>query len=250
MERSSRVTLTSTVVFLTTSCLAWADPLATENLPLPGDHPPEEVPAVMAESPESPRLSFMDRRMATCLAIDAQTGVDLANWAVVHSHDPRVKQFAQSVAVDSMAFLRTLDEHTDGKATAALRNNAEQDADASTPRRPPGKLSVLNAERVLMRMKCEIAEESSEFLRAQLEGCSADSVDVTYVGGEVFRQVQMLSTLKVLHKYGSKGFEPLLKEAIKMTQRHLAETLAMLHNVNGPSNPDQAAATPAVAHGN
>jgi hypothetical protein len=65
------------------------------------------------------------------------------------------------------------------------------------------------------------------------------------VGGEVFRQVQLVNMLKVFKRYGSKGFEPLLDDGLKMTERHLANTLAMLRTVN--EAPRATPTTPAVA---
>ena len=254
MYTSLRISLCGLCFALTWALTVRAESPKLEDLPVPATKQstpaaPEEVIAEAVVPNETPRLNYTDRRMAICLAIDAQTGIDLANWAAVHGRDPRVKELAKTMAAESMALLKLLDEKTEGRATAALRGDSESSEVIAEPkpRRASSKLNVLNAEKVLMRMKFEIADDSSESLREHLENAPADSVDLTYVGGEVFRQFQMLSTLKVLRKYCSKGFEPLLDDSIKMTERHLATTMAMLRDVNLAASKSRAQSVPAVA---
>jgi hypothetical protein len=215
-------------------------------------------PASVGEKPsdDTPRLNFMDRRMATCLAIDMQIGIDLAQWAAQNTRDPKVKQYAERMATEGIAFLKLLDERTDGRATQLLRDAAEAEAAADpmapvTEEKPAlpikrSKLSVLNAEKVLMQMKLEIAEDSADSLVSQLKAKAVGDSSHGYIAGELFRQVQMLSTLKVLRKYTSAGFAPILDDAIKFTDRQLAETMAMLGGAP-PSDPLPATTTPAIA---
>jgi hypothetical protein len=203
----------------------------------------------------------MDRRMASCLAIDTQTGIELAQWAAEHARDEKVRQHAQRMTTEGAAFLKLLDERTDGRATRELRNFADQQ-DAAAPvaagtsqesaskveptARVQPRLNVLNAERVLMQMKLEIAEISAGSLRAHFDSRIEGDADRYYVAGEVFRQVQMLSTLKVLRKYTSPGFALVLDDAITMTERQLADTMTLLATVRGAKNSLPAAPMPTV----
>ena len=219
-------------------------------------------PATVAPPAEPPRLTFMDRRMASCLAIDTQTGIELAQWTAAHARDEKVKRHAQRMTAEGIAFLKLLDERTDGRATKALRIFGEEREDVAPavagaapeatpkfehPAKVQPRLNVLNAERVLMQMKLEIAEISAGSLRAHFESRIEGNADHYYVAAEFFRQVQMLSTLKVLRKYTSPGFAPVLDDAITMTDRQLADTMALLAAVPAAKDTLPAAPMPTVA---
>jgi hypothetical protein len=247
-------------VILVSSAIAWF--IGSQNLQAQSPDLPASTaePATVAPSAEPPRLTFMDRRMAGCLAIDMQTGVELAQWAAAHARDEKVKQHAQRIAADGIALLKLLDERTDGRATQALRGEEQDDsapraADTAQQPNPQGdrrsktqpRLNVLNAERVLMRMKLEIAEISAGSLRSHFESRVEGDADRYYVAGEIFRQVEMLSTLKVLKKYTSPAFGSILDGAMAVTERQLADTMTMLATLPGAKDTLPATPMPTVA---
>ncbi|HEX3726364.1 MAG TPA: hypothetical protein VHV08_08975 [Pirellulales bacterium] len=191
------------------------------------------VAVVNLPAEDHPHLSVVDRRLMTCVILDIQSEIELAQWAAKHARDDSVRKFAAKVGNEWSAFLRTLDERTGGRSMVTLRNVAhetEQTPEEVAQALHPAKrsmLNMLNVERTLMRMKQEIVADSAESLRSQLESGSQDEIDSFWVGSEVFRQVQMQCTLKVLRKYSSATMGPIFDEAIKTSQRHLQEVVEL-----------------------
>jgi hypothetical protein len=236
-HRFASLLIASTASFIASAAFA-----QSPDVGVPGDATTKTAitDEVLDAPADGARLSFIDRRMATFLAVDTQIGIDMATWAGTHAQDERVKQLAGRLASEWTSLLAVLDARTDGKATAEMRENMANRESGETKLAVPAKRSIrnmLNVDKTLMRMKLEIAADSCTSLRSQIESRPAAEIDRLYVGSEVFRQVQTLSTLKVLRRYGSSALAPILDDAIGLSERQLADTLATLAALAAPELP-------------
>lgn len=202
------------------------------------DDSPEPVAAPAAEATPAPtiRLSIVDKRMATVLAIDQQAEIELAQYAISHAAREEVKQYAQQVAAETAAFLKSWDERTGGQISLGTRRIAESNenvahregetAAGDSPGRAP--FALLNAERTLMHMKLEITQQCAQAALAELGATPTTDLDRSYLDHQLFRQMEMLATLKVLQRYATPRLAPLLEEAGKLAQRHFDQAKAIL----------------------
>lgn len=192
----------------------------------------EEQPIAATETDPAPatapRLSLVDRRMVPFLTIDSDLEVELAVFASTRAHDTQVKQFAESMAKNYGAFTKTLEGRVAAQTTISTKKPvpvAGASESGKTASRPP--MNLLNPEKILMRIKSDIAQEWTAAVRQELEVAPAE-FDVRYMRAIIFRQIQTLSTLKVLSGYASPALAPLLSDEMDLVQTALDEARTIL----------------------
>jgi predicted outer membrane protein len=185
----------------------------------------DDRPEAPASGGDSIRLTLVDRRISANLAIDAQAEIQLVQFAISHARDPGVKRFAETMAIQFDSLATHLDALSGSLASAIWNITAGDDP------RPPSPIRLINAERMLMRIKLEVVREGASYLQAELQSLPADEFDRNYLRAHILRQIQMLGTLKALERYASPGYANTLAEATKVVQHGLEQaktTLASL----------------------
>jgi hypothetical protein len=113
-------------------------------------------------------------------------------------------------------------------ASAIWNSTAGDDPRTQSPFR------LINAERMLMRIKLEVVRETASFLQAELQSLPADEFDRSYLRAHILRQIQMLGTLKALERHASPGYASTLAEATKVVQHGLEQAKTTLASLEPP----------------
>ena len=188
----------------------------------------DERPEAPASEGDAIHLTLVDRRISANLAIDAQAELQLVQFAVSHARDPGVKRFAEAMAIQFDSLAAHMDALS-GSLASAIWNSA-----AGDDPRPPSPFRLINAERMLMRIKLEVVRESASFLQAELQSLPADEFDRNYLRAHILRQIQMLGTLKALERHASPGYASTLAEATKVVQHGLEQAKTTLASLEPP----------------
>ncbi|HEV3138481.1 MAG TPA: hypothetical protein VGZ26_11270 [Pirellulales bacterium] len=160
----------------------------------------------------APHLTFVDRRIAANLAIDAQAEIQLLRFAASHAHDPSVKQFAETMAKEFELQAANMDALSGSLASAIWNTKCGEDA------RPQSPVRMINLERIAMRVKLEVVCSAASFVAAELNLLPAEEFDRSYLRAFILRQIQVLGTLKALERYASPEYAGPLAEATKVVQ--------------------------------
>jgi predicted outer membrane protein len=201
----------------------------------------DERPEAPASDGDSIHLTLVDRRISANLAIDAQAEIQLAHFAASHARDPSVKRFAEAMARQFDSFAGQMDALSGSLASAVWSSMSGDDA------RPPSPFRLINAERMLLRIKLEVVRECAGLLQAELQSLPADEFDRNYLRAHVLRQIQMLGTLKALERHASPGYASTLAEATNMVRQGLdqAKTIGARLEAAMPKPADSAKITAA-----
>jgi hypothetical protein len=167
-------------------------------------------------------LTMIDRRIVSCLQVDAQAEYDLAAIGVARAKDQRVKQLAKRLGEDYKAFRQRMvgdrtgqDKDTlDAKGAAGQAAGEEADDGITAPGQVFARLSprAMLTERGLLRVKTEVVQEWLAALQSEWESASPAEFDRSFLEAEKIRQLQMLGTIKVFQKHASPGFAAVLTD--------------------------------------
>jgi predicted outer membrane protein len=216
------------------------------------------------DAQRKPGHQDIDRALATCLAIDAQTIIQIAELARNQAQQDDVKQFAEMLQQEHkecLAHLKQIEPSVAPFVSERTPASANRGADAVTPRsletQPQGQARLENqrpqqardasgqvvrgndphgadqGNMLMLQIKKEVAEANVNTLKQELASKDKAEFDRCFVGYQVGAHMQMLDTLKVFQRYASPQLAEAINDASSKTQQHLQQAEKLLESLEG-----------------
>ena len=196
-------------------------------------------------------MQIQDRDLAAMLAISNRGEVEIANFFKGRTQNEKVREFADMLIKDHSAFLEKLSAVAGQGPVAgerAARNvgiGAQPQQPQAQPagvavRTPPGGGVDVQAGGVgvqvggqgrsfyapgmnpMLSLKEEIAQECLANGKKELESKQGPDADKCFVGTQIVKHGDMVSTLTVMHRRAQDSqFKEMLGSALQKTQQHL-----------------------------
>ncbi len=211
------------------------------------------------------RLSVIDEKLAMSLAVETWVQIGLAEYALPTIRDDELRAMTEAKLLTYRKLLNTVDYLTDGEASAMLEDAATErhrtaatsvSADGSAPdttnaspshptrdrSRSVGLRGILRktATKAILKVRLQIAEQYAELLRTELALAPPGEFDRSYLGIEVYSQMQWLSMLRVFGEQASADFAKVLAHATSHAETHVAAGRKMFRRLGtSPTLTDQ-----------
>jgi predicted outer membrane protein len=185
---------------------------------------------------------WSDGQLATWLAADNEGEVELGKFAAERSQNEEVKKFARMMSDDHTKFLNQLRKFApmSGTSPDTARQPARIDEKRATTQREdirpddPTKRRDRDAETTvrrgyfdpegridLARVKQEIAKESLQTTKKELDEKSGADFDKCYIGLQIMMHHHAADTLKVMKNYASPELRKVIEDGQGAVQGHL-----------------------------
>lgn len=206
------------------------------------------------------RLS--DSELAAALILANRKEIAISELASQQAQDDKVKQFAQKMIEDHKQFVQELERFTQtagitseqltfNSGEATQRRQPAQDrrqADAADPQRPEDRTTRQAARPELDRsatagqggvefvqLTQELAEESLQSIKKDLQEKSGKEFDQCYMFGQVMGHMHMADTLKVISNHASSQLKQTVEKGHQKTREHLEEAKQLSKQVDDSS---------------
>lgn len=206
--------------------------------------------------------SQTDGQLAAVLIIDNQKEIALAEIAAQEAQNEQVKQFAQKMIQDHKQFVQqlqrfaesagiqeqqfTLESGATGERSRSTTQQRPQQAEReersreeeSTARRAarPAELGEGSQQGVnFVSLKKELAQQSLQSIRQDLQEKSGSEFDHCYMFGQVMAHMHMADALKVFSKHASPQLQETLQKGLQTTQQHLTQAKQIAQQVERSS---------------
>jgi hypothetical protein len=172
--------------------------------------PAGQLSETLAPAPQV-HLNFIDQKLALSLAVDTQSQIETAEFALKSASNDELRRLITSRLESQRAFAEQLDQLTDGRSKQALVDalgEIEADKTSNVPRAKSFRPLALQryATSLLVRVRLEILQEYDTALRCELVGKDAGEFDRHFLRSDMLRQLQLLATLKVFQSQASPDF--------------------------------------------
>jgi len=210
------------------AALVWA-----QNAPAPA------APGVRAAPPAGQQPALQGREdhiLASCLIIDNEGEVKLAQFAKERAQSPEVKKFADMMIQDHTQFINKLHPFAAAGEAHPAAGGAIQPANPNrnvSPRTdaPPAANSPVAAPANPahaqhfdhLALKRELGDQCYKSITAELEKKQGREFDHCYMAAQVMMHQHMKDTLTVFSRHASPNLQAVLKDGLQTTDRHLTE---------------------------
>jgi len=161
-----------------------------------------------------------DQELAACLIIDNQSEVDAGKFALAHSQNQEVKQFAQQMVDQHGQMIQKLQPFAGAQAAATQAGTNQAGANAAAGHQAGGLDHVA--------FKRELAAQCKQTMERELGQKQGAEFDKCYMTAQVQMHLHAIDTMKVAQNHSSAELRAALDEGIATATQHLehAKTLA------------------------
>lgn len=166
-----------------------------------------------------------DQELAACLIIDNQSEVDAGKFALAHSQNQEVKQFAQQMVDQHSQMIQKLQPFAGALAAATQAGTNAGGTNAGGTNAAAGRQAG-GLDHVAF--KRELAAQCKQTMERELGQKQGAEFDKCYMGAQVQMHLHAIDTMKVAQNHSSAELRAALDEGIAAATQHLehAKTLA------------------------
>jgi putative membrane protein len=180
-----------------------------------------------------------EQALASCVAIENQTEVAIAQFAENKAKDKDVKEFAKMLVEEHQAFLKKLQRFApeaaaDGYLDQTASNDsqvqpaggANQQRPAATAQQRQGQVIQQTAAETgagldITQLHREIAQQCLTDAKKGLSEKEGRKFDTCFIGHQIACHEMMKTKLTVFQRHASGEFAELLNEGLQATEKHL-----------------------------
>lgn len=218
-----------------------------------------------------------DQTLASCVAIENQEEVAVAQLAWEKTGNKDVKQFSKMIIDDHQAFLKKLEKYAPEAAREGYLNQTSSTSKAPAPAptatptptpAPAPQNGTLNPQRAgqpvpqpaqqpaaqverhpaagldMVQLHREIAQQCLADTKKRLADIDEDKFDHCFIGHQIGRHEAMKTQLTVFQRHASGEFAQLLADGVQTTERHLKQAekiMDQLHDAEMARNGNKTA---------
>jgi predicted outer membrane protein len=220
---------------------------ATETQPstTPGQTPPGQATPGRVSPQSQPgqtgqarQASNLDQQIAACALLSNQEEVALAKMGAEKAKHDDVKKFAEMLIEQHQQAISKIEQAAPQVASWNLTlRNAEGDSQPENNQQAGA--GALPPELLMAR---QIHEECLALTKKALSEKEGADFDKAFLGQQYMAHIGMLAGIKGSTPFASQQMKPLLQEAEKMTEEHLAKAKELMEQVKDSEAPRQARA--------
>ena len=192
-----------------------------------------------------------DHLLASCVAIDNQEEIAIAEFAQEKSKNDDVKEFAKMLVSDHHEFLKKLHQYApEATQDNFLRSERTEASNRVVPaqgstRQQPGNQSQTRIEQTsgqrgmqldLMTLHKELAEQCLADAKAKLNDEDKDRFDKCFVGMQIAKHAAMKSKLEVFERHASGELKNVFAAGLKTTSSHLEHAEKLMQQLDDGSD--------------
>lgn len=206
---------------------------------------------------EIDHATHLQRHLAECFMLHNQSEINLAKFALDHSENAKVKEFAQVLIKDHEKFAATLTPFLQTNETApapasttttvpatttreAIREKAAEAAPAVVERVSNGRVDVKLGYRgqnhfhdQMYQIEKEATEKCEVMARNLLSDQKGANFDKCFIGMEVGSHIGMLSYLQAAEAHTTGDFQKVLQNQAEMVSKHYEHAMSLHHELVG-----------------
>lgn len=202
-----------------------------------------------------------DQLLSTCVAIDNQAEINLAEFAQSKAQDEQVKEFAQMLVKDHQQFQQKLQQFApsagqirleEGQQTSTRSSGVQQAAGTATadsgirqtagtqatgqPQLRPqaGTQAGIDPIQLHRELAAQCLADTKKMLSEKEEG----KFDVCFVGQQIAMHGATISKLKVLKRHASGELAQVLGEGLETSERHMEKAEKLMKELDDSDDSD------------
>ena len=208
---------------------------------------PNAVPVLDNTRRDNPLVrgvSRADLQLADWLLIDNRGEVNLAKYALEHSKNDAVKNFARQMVEDHDKFLQQLEKFsglgvTNSPNTDRAEGSPPTTSTAALPNavksQPLAGAAAAGMGLNFVQIKQELAKQCGETAMTELQKKQGDEFDKCYIGMQLGMHMQMIDTLKVFKNHASPELAQLMDKGRETAESHFEHAQKIMKDLDKSS---------------
>jgi predicted outer membrane protein len=236
--------------------------------------PSPTAPAKQAQAqPAAPRAAqggqraawlTADQTLATCLAIDNQGEIAIAQFVQARTKNDDVKEFAQMLMDDHKAFLKKLERYAPEATRDGYLNSPRQTTSKDSPEAKPAVQAAGGANPAqpakpiqqtagaqpnnapagqaidFIQLHREVAEQCIADSKQMLSKKEGNEADTCFVGHQIARHAAMKTQLTVFERHASGELGQILSDASETVTKHMEHAEKLMEQLADAKKSDKA----------
>jgi len=220
--------------------------------PRPGGQPQVQQQAQVQRQVVAPRPTSAnpDAMLSHCLIVDNRGEIELAQFALQHSQNAEVKQFAQMLIDDHSKMLASLERIGGGQATQPASNTVAGNVDrrnsivpgaanapfAPAPTAAPGGLDFA-------ALKEELGQQCLKTAKDELGQKQGAEFDKCYIGSQIGAHKHAFDTMMVFDNHAGPELQSVLDDGLLVVQTHWDHAKDLMKKLEGSASSQAAERT-------